>query len=69
MEAGPRSEVTYWRGRVGVLSSLADSLKRREYAAVAGVAAAARTKEHKQWKAVEAKVRCLHIPLSALGML
>ena len=55
---GPRSEVAHWRRRVDTLRSIFDSMKRTEYSAVAGIASVARSKEHKQWKAVEAKVSC-----------
>ena len=53
---GPRSEVAHWRRRVDTLRSILDSMKRTEYTAVAGIASVARSKEHKQWKVVEAKV-------------
>ena len=38
--------------------SISNSLKRTQYMAVAGIASVARSKEHKQWKATEAKVSC-----------
>lgn len=53
---GPRSEVAHWRRRVDALMSILDSTKRPENVAVAGIASVVRSKEHKQWKAVEAKV-------------
>ena len=59
---GPRSEVAHWRRRADTLMSILDSMKRTEYMAVAGIASVARSKEHKQWKAVEAKVSCLWFP-------
>lgn len=56
---GPRSEVVHWRRRVDMLRNIFESMKRTEYTAVAGIASVARSKEHKQWKAVEAKVSCV----------
>lgn len=56
MEAGPRSELAYWRSRVSALSILGDKLRSKESLAVVGIASAARSKVHKEWKLVEAKV-------------
>ena len=52
-----------------MLRSIFDSMKRTEYTAVAGIASVARSKEHKQWKAVEAKVSCLLAPSLSLRSL
>jgi dynein heavy chain len=53
---GPRSELEGWRARLAALACLADHLKTREARLVIGIAGAARTKAHKQWRETEPKV-------------
>jgi dynein heavy chain len=52
-EAGPDSELTYWRNAMAKFNSLAEQLKSKEARMVLGAITAAKSKVFKRWKVVD----------------
>ena len=55
-DAGPDTELEYWRRRMGMLNSITEQLKSKESRLVLGVAAAARSAAHRAWKASDLRL-------------
>ena len=55
-DAGPDTELEYWRRRMGMLNSITEQLKSKESRLVLGVAAAARSAAHRAWKAADLRL-------------
>jgi len=55
-DAGPDTEVEYWRGRMAKFNSITEQLKGKECRLVLGVSMAGRSQAHKRWKAVDMRV-------------
>jgi len=53
---GPDAELEFWRARMAKLNSVVERLKRPECRVVLGVLVAARSRVHKQWRAVDLRV-------------
>ena len=55
-DAGPDTELEYWRSRMAKFNSITEQLKSNECRLVLGVSMAARSQAHKEWKAIDMKV-------------
>ena len=55
-DAGPDTELEYWRSRMAKFNSITEQLKGKECRLVLGVSMAARSQAHKEWKAIDMKV-------------
>ena len=52
-EAGPDTELTFWRNRMAKFNSVAEQLKSKEAKFVLGVVTTAKSKIFKRWKAID----------------
>ena len=55
-DAGPDTELEYWRRRVGMLNSITEQLKSDGCRLVLGVTTAARSHAHRAWKGVDLRL-------------
>ena len=55
-DAGPDTELEFWRNRMAKFNSITEQLKTKECRLVLGVSQAGRGKGHRNWKAVDMKV-------------
>ena len=55
-DAGPDTEVEYWRGRMAKFNSIIDQTKTDECRLVLGVCMAARSHAHKAWKQIDLRL-------------
>ncbi|EEH55878.1 flagellar outer dynein arm heavy chain gamma [Micromonas pusilla CCMP1545] len=55
-DAGPDTELEYWRSRMAKFNSITEQLKSKECRTVLGVAVAARSKAHRRWKDIDMAV-------------
>ena len=55
-DAGPDTELEFWRTRMAQFNSVMEQLKTREAKLVVGVCMAARSRAHRNWKAIDMKV-------------
>ena len=55
-DAGPDTELEYWRRRMGMLNSITEQLKSKESRLVLGVTMAARSQAHRTWKGVDLRL-------------
>ena len=55
-EPGPDTELEYWRARMSNFNSIAEQLKTRECKLVLAVTAAAKSRSHARWKALDLQV-------------
>ena len=55
-DAGPDTELEYWRRRMGMLNSITEQLKSKESRLVMGVTMAARSQAHRTWKGVDLRL-------------
>lgn len=55
-DAGPDTELEYWRSRMAKLNSVTEQLKEKECKVVLGVTLAARSKAHRTWKAIDSRL-------------
>lgn len=55
-DAGPDTELEFWRTRMAQFNSITEQLKMREAKLVIGVCMAARSRAHRNWKAIDMKV-------------
>lgn len=56
-DAGPDTELEYWRLRMAQLNSISDQLKGPHAKVVLGICGAGRTKHLKKWRDLDLKVR------------
>ena len=55
-DAGPDTELEFWRNRMTQFNSVTEQLKSKECKLVLGVCLAARSKGHRTWKAIDLRV-------------
>lgn len=55
-DAGPDTEIEFWRSRMTMFNSVTEQLKTKECKLVLGVCLAARSKSHRNWKAIDLRV-------------
>ena len=55
-DAGPDTELEYWRSRMAKFNSVEEQLKTPESRLVLGVSTAARSAAHKEWKGIDMRV-------------
>lgn len=60
-EAGPDTELEFWRVRMAKFNSVTEQIKSKECRLVMGVCSTARSKQYKRWKEVDVKVTVLNM--------